>query len=292
MHPPPPFVSPKTVSLPFARNDGPFFLPMLAGCDIIHKHPSRQVFHDFSLDAIDPMAVFFMVFQGSARASFPHGDEHLYPGSMLILTLPAPVRIFHKQTGCPFGFLYLNFRDAHPRETLQWLQRAVGTCSRPSGGLNPRTEAFVRETSSLIGEMADARAGSELEWSQRTYSWFLRCLTTFELDRFASRPLAVPPGPPQPALVADRCRTIKEYARQMHCSPGHISRTLTSKWQKPAGKALRESRLERAAHMLATSDQSVNQIATHFGYSSPSSFIRAFRRQYGHTPNRLRRAGL
>lgn len=292
MHTPPPFLSSKPVVPPFARNDGPLFLPMLAGCDIMHKSSGSQVFHDFSLDAIDPMAVFFMTFEGSARVSFPHGDEHLYPGSILILTLPTPVRIYHKQTGCPFGFLYMNFRDAHPREALQWLQRAVGTCSRPSGGLTSRTEEFVRDTSRMIGEMAQAGAGSELDWSRRTYQWFLSCLETFQLERLATRSFAVPAGPPQPALVADRCRTIKEYARQMHCSPGHISRTLTSTWQKPAGKALRESRLERAAQMLTSSDHSVHQVATHFGYSSPSSFIRAFRRHFGHTPNRLRRAGL
>jgi AraC family transcriptional activator of mtrCDE len=48
--------------------------------------------------------------------------------------------------------------------------------------------------------------------------------------------------------------------------------------------ALRQLRMKQAAHMLAVGTRSVEQIADAVGYSSRSSFIRAFRHVYGYIP--------
>ena len=49
-------------------------------------------------------------------------------------------------------------------------------------------------------------------------------------------------------------------------------------------------RMRRAADLLRTSDQSVQQVATACGYRSPSRFATAFRREHGVTPGRFRTA--
>lgn len=48
--------------------------------------------------------------------------------------------------------------------------------------------------------------------------------------------------------------------------------------------ALRQLRMRHAAHLLAATTLSIEQIAHAVGYTSRSSFFRAFRQVYGHDP--------
>ena len=56
-------------------------------------------------------------------------------------------------------------------------------------------------------------------------------------------------------------------------------------------RALRdEARLTLAKGLLCSTEQSVGEIAFSLGFSSPASFVRAFRRWTGGTPGTFRKA--
>jgi transcriptional regulator GlxA family with amidase domain len=57
---------------------------------------------------------------------------------------------------------------------------------------------------------------------------------------------------------------------------------------QPPIEFLKTLRLDRAAHLLARTDLPVKRIAARAGYSSRSSFTRAFLARYGLGPARFR----
>ena len=54
----------------------------------------------------------------------------------------------------------------------------------------------------------------------------------------------------------------------------------------------RKLALSRAASMLLNTDNTINEIAYDSGYSSPSNFCTAFKKQYGVTPLKYRESSL
>jgi AraC family transcriptional activator of mtrCDE len=79
-------------------------------------------------------------------------------------------------------------------------------------------------------------------------------------------------------------------------SEARVSRaTLVRIFRKTAGLApltfLSELRLQLARHRLASTDRSLAQLAAEAGYDSESAFARAFRRRFGVSPGRARKAG-
>jgi AraC family transcriptional activator of mtrCDE len=54
--------------------------------------------------------------------------------------------------------------------------------------------------------------------------------------------------------------------------------------------ALRQLRMRHAAHLLAATTLSIERVAHAVGYTSRSSFFRAFRQVYGHDPLEYRAA--
>ena len=82
-----------------------------------------------------------------------------------------------------------------------------------------------------------------------------------------------------------RLETMAEY---IGYSPEHLSR----KFRRETGISYRSCcnriRMRRAVEMLNDENNSIACIAERLGYSDESSFIRAFRRMYGMTPNLCR----
>ena len=82
---------------------------------------------------------------------------------------------------------------------------------------------------------------------------------------------------------------IAELARAAHCSPAHFSRRFAGKFGSPPHRYLLERRVERAKHLLATTDGSILEIALDVGFRTCSSFCTAFKRVTGTTPGAYRR---
>lgn len=80
------------------------------------------------------------------------------------------------------------------------------------------------------------------------------------------------------------------------CAESALSRTvLTERFGQALGvppiEYVRLARLSRAAELLETSRWGLQRIARSVGYSSASTFSRAFRRRYGEPPGTFRASG-
>jgi AraC family transcriptional regulator len=80
-------------------------------------------------------------------------------------------------------------------------------------------------------------------------------------------------------------------AQRVHLSRFHLHRLLTAALGEPPGAFRRRLLLERAAHRLTTTGETVVDVAIAAGYDSPDGFTRAFSRAFGVPPSDYRRAG-
>lgn len=69
----------------------------------------------------------------------------------------------------------------------------------------------------------------------------------------------------------------------------HVSRTLGAATGQRAIDVINNTRLELAANLLQTTDESISRIALRVGFSSLSHFYRLFKGRFGQTPGMFRR---
>lgn len=81
-----------------------------------------------------------------------------------------------------------------------------------------------------------------------------------------------------------------DLAARAYLSRFHFDRLVSSALGEPPGSFRRRLLLERAAHRLAGTEDSVIDVALDAGYGSPEAFARAFRRCYGASPTQFRSA--
>ena len=78
-------------------------------------------------------------------------------------------------------------------------------------------------------------------------------------------------------------------ARELGCSPDHISRRFRENTGSRIMEAVHWRRIEHARQLLCTSDMNVAEIAWTCGFSQPSYFNRVFKALNGMTPKAFRR---
>jgi AraC-like DNA-binding protein len=88
---------------------------------------------------------------------------------------------------------------------------------------------------------------------------------------------------PQPLQVHD-------YADALHLHPSYLNQVVRRVTGVPARKWLADSQLSAAKTLLLRTGLSVAEVSDRLGFSSPSHFTRAFKRQTGHTPIQFRAA--
>jgi AraC family transcriptional regulator len=84
----------------------------------------------------------------------------------------------------------------------------------------------------------------------------------------------------------------EDAARAASCSPFHFLRMFEVITGMTAGDYVRRRRLSQAALELAAGDAKVIDLALRYGYDSPDSFAKAFRKLFGCTPTEARRPGV
>jgi AraC-like DNA-binding protein len=82
--------------------------------------------------------------------------------------------------------------------------------------------------------------------------------------------------------------SVSELAREVHISPAHLQRIFKQKTGLRVSDLIGEHRLQKAARLLASSDQSIKEIAYAVGYEHHSSFVRAFHRRFAQSPSLYR----
>lgn len=92
-----------------------------------------------------------------------------------------------------------------------------------------------------------------------------------KVKEILARDLEFPPG-------------LAELAKEVGCSPFHLSRLFSDETGTTITRHLRTIRLERAAELLLSGKHNVTEAAMMVGYSSLSHFSKAFAGQFGHCP--------
>jgi AraC-like DNA-binding protein len=83
---------------------------------------------------------------------------------------------------------------------------------------------------------------------------------------------------------------LEALARAAHVSPRHLSRSFRRTFGEAPHQYLLTRRLERARHLLRTTDLQVGEICLEVGFASVGSFTTTFRRRVGVSPTAYRRA--
>lgn len=81
---------------------------------------------------------------------------------------------------------------------------------------------------------------------------------------------------------------LQDAARAAFMSPYHFHRAFRDVFGAPPHRYLAERRLERAAHLLRTTDRPASEVALDCGFESVPSFTNAFRKRFGAPPARWR----
>ncbi len=83
---------------------------------------------------------------------------------------------------------------------------------------------------------------------------------------------------------------LEALARAAHVSPRHFSRGFRRTFGETPYQYLLTRRIERARHLLRTTDMRVAEICLEVGFTSVGSFTTTFRRHVGVAPTTYRRA--
>ena len=119
----------------------------------------------------------------------------------------------------------------------------------------------------------------------------------FEMLATAAR-MALPTRSAPPAWlrrVEDMLRSlflegvsVEDLAREIDVHPMYLARMFRKHYRESVGAFVRRLRLDWAVRQLATTDESLAQIALRAGFADQSHFTRAFKRYTGFPPGRYR----
>jgi transcriptional regulator GlxA family with amidase domain len=82
--------------------------------------------------------------------------------------------------------------------------------------------------------------------------------------------------------------SVSELALEVHLSPAHLQRLFKQKTGLHVRDLIGEHRLQKAAHLLSSSELPIKEIAYAVGYEHHSSFVRAFHRRFAQSPKYYR----
>ncbi len=82
--------------------------------------------------------------------------------------------------------------------------------------------------------------------------------------------------------------TIEEISKKFHINPTTLKKTFKDEYQMSVAAHIKQHRLEKAANLLITTDDSIFKIAKSVGYESQSKFTQAFKEVYGVLPTSYR----
>ncbi len=88
--------------------------------------------------------------------------------------------------------------------------------------------------------------------------------------------------------LANDC-TESELAKRLHISPRQLNRILMSNYGVGFRQKLADARMDRAKWLLRTTDMSITRICESVGFSSATSFYKAFKKYCNTTPLKYRK---
>ncbi|WP_248930984.1 AraC family transcriptional regulator [Paenibacillus hamazuiensis] len=82
--------------------------------------------------------------------------------------------------------------------------------------------------------------------------------------------------------------SVEELARIAHFHPNYLIRVFKRHLGMPPKRYIHERRLEKAEHLLASTDMTVNEVAHRTGFNDVSYFSASFKRKSGVSPSEFR----
>ena len=83
--------------------------------------------------------------------------------------------------------------------------------------------------------------------------------------------------------------TIQDLVNEFHYQEDYFNRLIKRKTGLTYSAYVQQIRLERAEHLLATTDKSIEEIANEIGYHNKGYFYKLFQEKYDETPASYRR---
>jgi AraC-like DNA-binding protein len=215
----------------------------------------------------------------------------------------------HEYRGCvDMRVLNCFFRAELDELELAWAFRDAGLrrLFNPTGLAVPRSErpvvvrqldepelARMLEALEALRSLAPERRTRTAELGHLLVA--LDCLAAGE----ATGVSALPDRPATSQLVAQACAlleedpahawTLAELSARLYVGPFHLARQFVRSMGMPPMHYLARWRAERAAGMLAATDEPVATVGAAVGWADPSQFSRRFRAVFGVSPREFRR---
>ena len=202
------------------------------------------------------------------------------PGQVVFLNCHLP----HEYYGSA-EFIWLHLDGVNTQQIWE------GVC-REHGGFvfdTPRGAEIYRRIYEIIYACRNDQLPHEMLLSEKLYALLIACLLgqTDEADTsFENTPI-------QSTIRFIRKNyhldlTLEDMAQQASMSKYHFSRLFKKSCGYSPHEFLTLTRLNRAKHLLKTTDLPIKQIALEIGYQSVASFSNTFANRVGVTPSRFR----
>lgn len=210
---------------------------------------------------------------GSGIIKYKHTSYRLKRGDVLLLNCLEPHEYYPDGDG--WEFRYIHFNGAESASLCSFITSSRGTVIENCEGLEHLFCAVYDGVESSARESSISSAIYEI----------LMRLTDVE-ERYDPLKSAIS----YIAKEYSRGIGVGDVARALHLSRSYFSMEFKRRAGISPGKYIDNYRLEAAKNLLLTTSDSIYEIASACGYADSASFIRAFSRVTGKSPNKYRKS--
>ena len=267
----------------------------------ISFHGLRYDFHQGAPVAphIHDFFEFHYIMEGSVKTRVNEVERAYYPGQYYIMT---PLSVHSHDYFDPPNDVCESF-------ALRWKLLRVG-----AEETNPELDIvkFVLDKAppvavddlhnSIMDLLDHIIASAEAKCTRAELLLMLSCLIVAISNRYAALQTTVKPLPAMPdatqnillssmAYIEGHCSepiSASDVAANIPISYSHLARIFSQYMKTSVNTYITRVKLDRAIHLLMTTDLSVNEIAREIGYSSLSYFSNTFKNTLGQSPKEYR----
>jgi len=261
-------------------SDGPFFRLFSCGINDYRKTPQP---HALFMDAMESQGCWEYVLSGSMYYSRGNERYRVDAGQAVVSRRPDPGWMLRPVKDVPVQALWLAVTGEQALRIFDFVHLKYGQIQTfaPNSSVVQKARRLVN----LV--KADSHRTAHF-WSARTFEWLTTWWQYVEEHQPPRKRIQLEASRPS-RLISYGPRTVKSFASEMGYSVAYLSRKLSKQWHQSPGKVLRGVRLDDAAVMLRTTRLNIDEIATKIGFSTASSFGRAFRQRFQQSPRAYRR---
>jgi AraC-like DNA-binding protein len=230
-------------------------------------------------------AIWQYTLSGRGGLTYEGKAHELTAGQAMLLTVPHDHEYFLPADSPHWEFVYLNLVGAEALRLWRDLLRRNG----PVGTFAPDS-ATVDLATKLCADLLGGKLVSPFVASSRAYAWLMQVA-----EDLLPPGQSAPDAPPWLEKVADHCQahlaeplSVARLAAVAGCSRFHFTRLFAKAEGVAPWTFVRRLRLRHAVRLLQTERLGIKEVAARTGFHDPSYFCRAFRKEYGVSPQRYR----